>query len=159
MMSCSYRALPKLIPQLLLLARPGSEIALVSPWVENVSLHPPPFRLNYGDRYSLPEIRLGNFLLRLARDSGMRVTFVVREHDARLEAAIRPLLRNAPDSLVIREVPHLHAKLIVTEHYVLETSANLLWTSLFRNVEWCRIANNPHGHSRGLLQAKLGIRP
>lgn len=97
--------------------------------------------------------------MRLARDSGMRVTFVVRERDARLEAAIRPLLRNAPDHLDIREVPHLHAKLVATERYALETSANLLWTSLFRNVEWCRIANNPHGHPRDLLQAKLGIRP
>ena len=65
MTSCSYRALPRIIPQLLLLARPGSEIALVSPWVENVSLHPPPFRLGDGEQYSLPDIRLSELLLRL----------------------------------------------------------------------------------------------
>lgn len=158
MTSCSYRALPRLIPQLLLLARPGSEIVLVSPWVENVSLHPPPFRLSDRERHSMPAIRLGELLLRLARDCGMRITFVVRERDARLEAALRPLLRNTPDHLVVREVPHLHAKLIATERYMLETSANMLWTSLFRNVEWCRIANNSHGNPRSLLQAKLGVR-
>ena len=52
----------------------------------------------------------------------------------------------------------MHAKLVATERYVLETSANILWTSFYRNVEWCRIASNPHGDLRRLLQMRLGIR-
>ena len=42
-MSCFYKALPRLIPQLLLLARPESEIILVSLWMENFVLYPPIF--------------------------------------------------------------------------------------------------------------------
>jgi hypothetical protein len=43
MTSCYYKALPCLIPQLLLLARPGSEIILVSLWMEDMTLYPPLF--------------------------------------------------------------------------------------------------------------------
>ena len=128
------------------------------PWVENVPLHPPPFRLGDGEQYSLSEIRLSELLLRLATECRMRITFVVRERDSRLEGAIRPVLASTPDSLEIREVPYLHAKLVATERYVLETSANILCTSLFRNVEWCRIARNPHDDLKGLLQTRLDIR-
>jgi hypothetical protein len=155
-MSCYYKALPRLIPQLLLLARPESEIILVSPWVEDVTLWPPLF--GHGEsRYTRSEIRLSELLLRLARDYDIRVTLIVRERDARLECAISPLTTVKPNHLTVREVPHLHAKAIVTDTFVLETSANILDTSLFRNVESCTIVANPYSSPRQWLRAKLGL--
>lgn len=149
--------LPKLIPQLLLLTRPGSDILLVSPWVEDVTLHPPLFGRK-GSLYTHSEIHLSELLLRLARDYDNRIHLLVRERDGRLERAIGPLLRTKPENLQLREVPHLHAKLVATDAFVLETSANLLQTSLFRNVELCRVVANQHPNVRLLLQEKLNVR-
>lgn len=155
-MSCYYKALPRLIPQLLLLARPGSEVILVSPWVEDVTLWPPLFGQGKS-RYTCSEIRLSELLLRLARDYDIRVALIVRERDIRLEGAIGPLAAIKPNHLIVREVPYLHAKALVTEAFVLETSANILETSLFRNVESCTIVANLYGNSREWLKANLGL--
>ncbi len=155
-MSCYYKALPRLIPQLLLLASPGSEVILVSPWVEDVTLWPPLFGQGES-RYTRPEIRLSEFLLRLARDYDIRVALIMRERDARLECIIGPLTTVKPNHLTVREVPYLHAKTIATEAFVLETSANILETSLFRNVESCTIVANPYNNPRQWLRAKLGL--
>jgi hypothetical protein len=57
----------------------------------------------------------------------------------------------------ILEVPYLHAKCVATEAFVLETSANLLWTSMFRNVESCRVVKNDYGNTRQLLRARLNL--
>lgn len=155
-MSCYYKALPRLIPQLLLLARPGSEVILASPWVDDVTLWPPVF--GRGERrYTRSEIRLSELLLRLAKDYDIRVTLIVRERDARLECIIGPLATAKPDHLTVREVPYLHAKAIATEVFVLETSANILETSLFRNVESCRIVTNPYKNPKEWLKAQLGL--
>jgi hypothetical protein len=140
----------------LLLTRPGSDIVLVSPWVEDVILRPPLFGTKE-HAYTRPEIRLSELLLRLARDYGMRIHLIVRERDGRLAGAIRPLLREKAESLHVREVPHLHAKLVVTEAFVLETSANLLRTSLFRNVELCRLVANPLENPKRLIREELEI--
>lgn len=153
-MSCYYRALPRIIPQLMLLARPGSKVVLASPWIENVTLYPPLFGQN-DEGY--PEMRLSEFLLRLARDHDIHITVIVRERNSRLETTIGPLLAVKPERLDIREVQYLHAKFLATEAFVLETSANIIWTSLFRNVESCRIVNNTYGDLKQLLSAKLNL--
>lgn len=155
-MSCYYKALPRLIPQLLLLARPGSEVLLVSPWVQDVTLWPPMF--GHGENwYTRSEIRLSEFLLRLARDYDIRIALVVRERDARLERVISPLAATRPNYLVIRCVSNLHAKAIVTEAFALETSANMLEASLFRNVESCALVSNPYNSARRWLRVKLDL--
>src|SRR5829696_3177749 len=151
-LSCYYKALPRIIPELLLLARPGSEVALVSPWIENVTLNPPSFG-HSGLQSNRREMRLGELLLYLAEDRGIRLTVIVRERDHRLQNAMRLVARASPKLLEIREVPYLHAKCVATEAFVLETSANLLWTSMFRNVEWCRVVKNDHANTRQLLRA------
>ncbi len=155
-MSLFYKALPRLIPQLLLLARPGSEVILTSPWVEDVMLYPPLF--GQGERrYIHSEIRLSRLLLRLVMDYEIRVTFIVREKDHRLEQVIRPLSKNKPSHLTVQEVTYLHAKALLTEAFVLETSANLLWTSLFRNIESCTLTANPYNSPRQWVKVKLGL--
>lgn len=155
-MSCYYKALPRLIPQLLLLARPGSEVILVSPWVEDVTLWSPLFGQE-GSRYTCSEIRLSALLMRLARDYDIHITLIVRERDTRLECVIGPLATAKPNRLTVQEVPNLHAKAVVTETFVLETSANILETSLFRNVESCTLLVNPYRNPRQWLKAKLGL--
>lgn len=155
-MSCFYKALPIVIPQLLLLARPGSEVILVSPWMEDIILYPPLFGQGK-NRYTDSEIRLSRLLLRLAIDYEIRVTLIVREQDRRSEMVISPLARNKPSHLNVQEVPYLHAKILLTEAFVLETSANLLWTSLFRNLESCTVATNPYNNPRRWLKVKLGL--
>lgn len=155
-MSCYYKALPRLIPQLLLMARPLSEIILVSPWIDNVKLYPPIFAGRL-DTYDAPEIRLNEFLLRLARDYDIRITLIIRERDYRSARVVNPLQRLQPENLLIREIAFLHAKAVVTEAFILETSANILMTSLFRNVELCTLVANLHKNPRQWLKDRLGI--
>lgn len=155
-MSCFYKALPRIIPQLLLLARPRSEVILVSPWMENVILYPPLFFMGE-NHYTQSKIQLSQLLLCLARDYDIRVTLIVREQDVRSDRVINPLATSKPSHLTVQEVPYLHAKVLLTEAFVLETSANLLWTSLFRNVESCTLATNPYNNPRQWVKVKLGL--
>lgn len=155
-MSSVYKALPRLIPQLLLMARPGSEVILVSPWIDDVSLIIP--LLKQGDgHYTPPDLRLSNFLLQLARDFKIHITIIVREQDRRCDGVISPLLKTFPKQLTIKTVPYLHAKAVVTESFVLETSANLIPTSLYRNVETCSVLDNPYGNPREWVKVRLGL--
>lgn len=153
-MSCYFKALPQLIPQLLLMAAPGREIMLVSPWIGDVTLVPPVFR--HGPHmYTGASIRLGELLLRLAQDFNMQVTLVLRELDYRFA----PVVDNWPtmDRLTLRMVPNLHAKAVVTDSFVLLGSANLLQTSLSRNVEVCELKKNPYRTPRRWLSSELGL--
>lgn len=155
-MSLYYRALPRLIPQLLLLARPGSEIAIVSPWIDDVTLHPPLF--GHGvDRHVQSQIRLSRLLLHLARYYNLRFTLIVRDQDRRFRRAVALLERLQPDALTVRAIPYLHAKALVTETFVIQTSANVLDTSLFRNVESCTLLPNGYGTPRAWLRWELGV--
>jgi len=155
-MSCYYKYLPKLIPQLLLLSRPGSEIIVVSPWIQNVTLYPPIFGKGK-NCYNHLQIRLSELLLRLMKDYQIHITLVLREQDRRSDFVIAPLLKNQPERLTLKEVQYIHAKMLITESFVLKTSANLIWTSLYRNVESCTLLKNLHRNPRKCLQAELGI--
>jgi len=155
-MSCYYRALPRIIPEILLMSKPGSEIIFVSPWLEDVKLFPPTF--GEGDaRYALLTIQLSELLLRLARDFNMRFLLLIRKKDEQTESAVRAVKLSYPHNLEIQEIPPLHAKMIVTESLVLETSANILETSLFRNIESCTLLPNPFRNPRRYVRDKLGI--
>lgn len=155
-MRCYYKALPRVIPELMLLARPESEVILVSPWVADVPLRPPLF-IGRRSRSSRSEVRLSELMLTLANDFGIRFTLVVRERDRRLESAIAPLARALPNKLLVREVAYLHAKELITPSFVLQTSANFLETSLYRNVESCTLFKNPWNNARDWLRADLGL--
>lgn len=100
---------------------------------------------------------LSQLLLCLARDYDIRVTLIVREQDVRSDRVINPLATSKPSHLTVQEIPLLHAKVLLTEAFVLETSANLLWTSLFRNVESCTLATNPYNNPRQWVKVKLGL--
>jgi len=155
-MSCYSRALPWLIPQLLLLSRTGSEVVIVSPWVEDVTLRAP-ITGQRPARRGTREVRLSELLLRLAKDYDVRVSLVVRERTRRLQRVVGPLRSQRPSHLRLREIPYLHAKLVVTESFAIETSANMLWTSLFRNVESCSLVSNPYGRASRFVAEKINL--
>lgn len=151
-MSCYYKALPRLIPQLMLMARPGSEIVVVSPWIDNVALQPPIF-----DGIRVFTIYLDEMMAKLALVYGIRFTLLFRDQDHRLNSAIEAISAQASRLLTLREVPNLHAKMIVIDTFALEMSANLIWTSLYRNVESCTLVVNPDHSARKYVERKLSL--
>jgi hypothetical protein len=155
-MSYYFRALPWRIPEVLLLARPGTELILVSPWVEDVVLRPPCFGSGPA-RWQGTALRLGEFLLCLSRDYHHPIALLVRTLDQRAERVVRAVGQGSAGGMRVVQVPHLHAKAIVTESFALRMSANLLETSLSRNVETCALTPNPYGSARQWVERELGV--
>lgn len=154
-MSCYYKALPRLVPELILSAGRGKEVAVISPWIENVTLLPPTF--GAGDvKYAQSQIRFSDFFVRMVRDFDFRVLFLIRPGDERTDAVLRPVISTSPSKVSVREFNHIHAKGIVTPFFALETSANMIPTSLFRNIESCTLIRNTFGDTRRYLNHKLG---
>lgn len=154
-MSCYYKALPRIIPELILSAGRGKEIAIVSPWIVNVTLLPPTFG-NGSSSYTESRISFDEFLVRVVRDFDMRVAFLVRPNDRRTFSALKAVVKAAPKNVIVREFNHIHAKMIVTPYFALETTANMIPTSLFRNIESCTLVRNSFNDTRRYLNHKLG---
>jgi hypothetical protein len=151
-MSCYYKALPRLIPQLMLMARPGSEIMIVSPWIDNIVLHPPIFNTIHSSA-----LHLGEIMTNLALAYEIHFTLLFRDQDHRLRSAIKSISAQAPRLLTLQKVSNLHAKMIVIDTFALEMSANLLPTSLYRNVESCALLVNNHRDAREYVENKLSL--
>lgn len=154
-MSCYYKALPRVIPELILSAGRGKEIAIVSPWIANVTLLPPRFG-NGSNDYTNSRISFDEFLVRVVRDFDIKVVFLVRPNDRRTFSALNAVVKAAPRNVIVREFNHIHAKMIVTPYFALETTANLIPTSLFRNIESCTLVRNTFNDARRYLNHKLG---
>lgn len=137
------RALPWLVPSLLLNAPLGRPVILVSPWVEDVTLCVPACHGRDG-RLLHGNIRLAAFLIWLAENHSKRVVLYVREDQIVPTANYRlvPILRTLSHVLLVHGVDHLHGKMVVTDTVILETSANLLTASLHRNVETASTRRN-----------------
>lgn len=154
-MSCYYKALPKCIPELILSAGRGKEIAIVSPWISNVTLLPPRFGRD-STSYTNSKISFDEFLVRVARDFDMRIIFLIRPNDRRTYSALNAIVSAAPENVITREFEHIHAKMVVTPYFALETTANMIPTSLFRNIESCTLVRNAFNDTRRYLNHKLG---
>lgn len=154
-MSCYYKALPRIIPELILSAGRGKEIAIVSPWIANVTLLPPRFGRGSAS-YTGSKISFDEFLVRVARDFDMRMIFLIRPNDRRTYSALDAIVNAAPENVTTREFDHIHAKMIVTPRFALETTANMIPTSLFRNIESCTLVRNAFSDTRRYLNHKLG---
>lgn len=155
-MSYYFRALSRRIPELLLLARPGSGLILVSPWLQNVLLQPPSFGSG-ATHWEGSTLRLGEFLVRMSREYHHPVTVLVRSIDQRTAGMLNDFALSSVPAPRLLEVPHLHAKAIVTDAFALSMSANLLTTSLSRNVETCVLTTNPYGSASQWVERELGI--
>lgn len=155
-MSCYYKALHRLIPEVLLTAGFGSEVVIVSPWIWNVELSPPRFG-EAAKLYTHSKIRLRELLSRMTSDLNYRITIVVRPGDESTKAALTPLIRAPINPVQVFEFNHIHAKMIVTQKYAIEMTANLITTSLHRNIESCSIVKNRFHDAREYVSDKLGI--
>lgn len=154
-MSCYYKALPRLVPELVLSAGRGKEVAVISPWIEDVTLLPPRFGRGR-TKYEQSQIRFSDFFARVVRDFDFRVLFLIRPGNERTDATLRPIIDAAPSRIIVREFEHIHAKGIVTPMFALETTANMIPTSLFRNIESCTLVKNTFRNTRRYLNNKLG---
>lgn len=150
MSSWSSKALPWLIPSLLLTASPHSLVILVSPWAEDVPLQVYTWVGRSGRLVG--EQPLSAVCRWLAAERKLRFLLVLRDLDRRAQA----LRAAAGGCLELRILPDLHAKLIITDRLVLRTSANLLARSLERNIETLDLAPNPHGSAIEFLREELG---
>lgn len=143
-MSLYFRSLPWVIPQMLMAARPQSEVAIVSPWVNDVEFDAPAL-VHLAQRPTLSWV-LDHLHLR-----GTRLLLVVRESDHRVKRLLGRTGKATRTAIRLIEVPHIHTKAVVTERLALTTSANLLDTSLYRNRETVYLAENPYGSARRWL--------
>lgn len=140
---------------MILSAGRGKEVAVVSPWIENVTFTPPIFGAG-GAKYAHSQIMFVDFFVRMVRDFDFRVLFLIRPGNERTDAALQPVINAAPRRVLVREFDHIHAKGIVTPFFALETTANMIPTSLFRNIESCTLVRNTFGDTRRYLNHKLG---
>lgn len=136
------------------MAPPGHEVIMVSPWIGDVTLVPPMFKHSH-ETYERSTIQLGELLAFMAQDYHIQITLVLRELDNRFAHVVTNW--HASPRIKIHIEPNLHAKAIVTNSFVLLGSANLLQTSLFRNVELCELKSNTYRSARRWLSAELGI--
>jgi hypothetical protein len=146
-MSSYYKALPRLIPEFLLMAKPGEEVAIVSPWIEDVVIWPP--MCANDDPSWLSEVRLSQFLTLLCCRLSVRLLVIVRNRsDWRVRPVLRHVLDTCPRQIAVYESPTLHAKAIINSNFILDGSANLLEYSLYRNVEKVTVERNTEGSAR-----------
>jgi hypothetical protein len=108
-------------------------------------------------RRTQTELHLSELLILLGEELNLHFILLLREQDYRTRSVTQPVRSALGARLEVLEVQHLHAKMLVTNRLVLETSANLLATSLYRNVESCQVMVNPYNNVRTYIREKLSI--
>jgi hypothetical protein len=156
-MLCASKALPRLIPELIMSAPRSSEVVIVSPWIQPLLLKPPVTGSN-GNWHTKKEMSLQFFLRYVIEMLDLKLALVVRELDRGVERVTQDIVRRHPNSISISEEPFLHAKAVVTNTLVLQMSANLIPTSLYRNIENCNFMKNTYGNARKFARSQLKIR-
>lgn len=156
-MSCAFRALPRLIPNVLLSTPKGGSAIIVSPWIQELQLKPP--ILGSEEKWNVKEsMPLSNFLFYLIAQRNLKLAIIVRENDNKVQSVTKQSLHLFPHNMKIIESMHLHAKAIVTPNFVLQTSANLIPTSLYRNTETCSLSVNKYGSALRYVEYELKLR-
>lgn len=151
-MSLFFRSLPWVIPQVLLAAQPRSEVAIMSPWVADVTFDAPVL----GSLTHRPTL---SGVLDLLANRDIMVTLLIRDHDHRLNGVLRAVAPSTRPSIRVVKVTHTHTKAVVTERLALHSSANLLDTSLHRNRETpITLEANIHDSARRWLLFQQDIR-
>jgi hypothetical protein len=157
----SSKALPWIIPSILISIETNGVGIVVSPWIENIKL-----QLFYvqGTQNISGEQTLIQFLIWLNHERGTRFKFYVREDQLapRVNYRLRDIINGTRTFSEYYMVPNLHAKFIATDHSVLETSANLLTRSLYTNPETLSVRANHLESSVGYVNdffSRAGVRP
>ena len=87
----------------------------------------------------------------------LHTSIVAREYDKSERKITRILGHRFASSYIVHEEKYLHAKLIVTKQIVLQMSANLIPTTLYRNVETCVLSRNSVGDVRRYIRHELKL--
>jgi hypothetical protein len=143
-MPWSSKALPWLIPSIFLTAPQRSRIAIISPWIDNVQLMP--YKWEGSTKLTNP-CRLSEIMKWLNRESEIKFIFYVKRDqlEPNLDYRLKRVYAETSHFSDFRGISNLHAKMVVTDNVVMETSANLLTYSLYRNVETLQISRNTYG--------------
>jgi len=139
------------IPQVLLSARPKSEVGIVSPWLADVTFDAPILE------HLTPSPTLSWLLNHLVVQE-VSLVLVVREREGRFNRLWRKLAPETRSHIRIIQVDHIHTKAILTERLVIKSSANLLETSLHRNRENVSLEENRYGSVRRWLEFEQDVR-
>lgn len=160
-MSWSSKSLQWMIPGIFLTAKKSSKIVIMSPWIDDVEL----LIYSWNGREQLAgNVLLSNVMKWLHRNRNNHFLAYVRTDQLypRINPRLNRVQSRASSALEVRDIQYLHAKLLITDAMVLETSANFLTYSIHRNVESLYIRKNPlqnasafaqdfitrHGHSQ-----------
>lgn len=155
-MFCAFRALPHLIPEIILAAKRKSEVFIVSPWIQDVTLKIPIIYAGENS-FTTGEMPLSSLLSLTAIHLDLHFILIVRDKDRHLLNTIRHIQSESPQSIEIYQEPFLHAKLVVTNTVVLQMSANIIPTSLYRNIETCAISKNTYNMARRYVVSELKV--
>jgi hypothetical protein len=129
------RALPYLIPLLYLLEE--KEAHVISPWISNVTLLPPPNPFTKFEQ----QISLLNFAKKMRTATGVDTVFYVRD---KKEFCDDEKFRNELEqNFDVKENRALHAKAIVTKRLMYVGSANITHLGLYVNIERCQLQRTP----------------
>lgn len=146
------KSLPWVYPQVLLSCPPGAQVAIVSPWIEDIPLQfPNPLRRR-GLRPSLSTL-----LDYLQRERGIQFSLYYRKDE---QGDLQKLLDRIGRPARVREVPRetTHAKGVATPELILSGSPNLLWRSFYLNEENVTITPNNFGSVREAVTYAFNIR-
>ncbi|MEM3366587.1 MAG: hypothetical protein QXM93_09240 [Candidatus Methanomethyliaceae archaeon] len=139
--SLPSKTLPWVLPTLLVLAPKDSSCIILSPWVENLVLNVGVLQGKFG--MLCGEVTFIDLLYWLYNEHRKSFWIYVREADG-TDKRLYPFVEaNKKGILHLRQIPNLHAKLVITNLWILETSANLLWRSYNVNVENVNLLRNP----------------
>lgn len=157
----SSRALPWIIPSVLMSLENNGIGIIVSPWIENIRLQSFYVR---GNHSISGEKTLVQFLDWLHQERSIRLKFYVREDQLfpNINYRLRDVVHGTRVFSEYYMVPNLHAKFIATDKSILETSANLLTRSLYRNPETLSVRANHFENSVAYVNdffSRVGVKP
>jgi hypothetical protein len=137
------RTLPWLLPSVLTLAPQSSTCIFVSPWVQDISLK---VGKSFGLTSNLDDqVSLSALIRWLHNEHSKRFFLYLRADEIEKNLPRLRAFREATKGILeTRGVPNLHAKMVITDQVIIETSANLLERSYYVNVENVTLRPNPY---------------
>lgn len=146
------RSLPWVYPQVLLSCSPGAQVAIVSPWINDLPLQfPNPLREKRFRPY------LSTLLDYLHQERGIQFTIYYREDEqGDFQKLLNRMSQPAQVQMVSRETTH--SKGVATPDLILSGSPNLLWRSFNLNEENVTITPNNFASVREAVTYAFNIR-
>lgn len=124
----------------------NDKVALVSPWISDITIHFP-VNNEFKDR----RMFLSEAIRKL--DGDTQVLVLIRsgqEHNNYIKSELA-------DTVEVHSIEDLHAKSVISPSHVYSGSANITRGGLHINRELCQINENPHGSVSEYLRKELNL--